>query len=163
MELYLEKNSEFEENWKKAYAFIFEQYCGKEMQISLKELETFETSVKGDPLELLRQVKVLMHTPIRARYPYLTLAENLAGLVNLRQGEYETLLEYLDRFEQNRNVVKDQLGKHVLDKFVESYPGYDILPVTAQNDMKDPAFDAFMAALRVYFQVNGIDNGSHPT
>ena len=54
VEIYLEKCEEFDENWKKAYAFIYEQYCGKEMQISLKELPDFKGNIKGDPLELLK-------------------------------------------------------------------------------------------------------------
>ena len=54
VEIYLEKCAEFDENWKKAYAFIYEQYCGKEMQISLKELPDFKGNIKGDPLELLK-------------------------------------------------------------------------------------------------------------
>ena len=104
---------------------MYEQYCGKEMQISLKELPEFESKIKGDPLELLKQVKVLMHTPIRARYPFLSLTENITSLLNMKQGEIETLIEYLEWFEQEKNVVKNQLGINVLDKFIEIYPKYD--------------------------------------
>lgn len=117
------------------------------MQILLKELPDFESKIKGDPLELLKQVKVLMHTPIRARYPFLTLTKNIASLLNTRQGEGETLLEYLDRFKQVKNVVRDQLGKHVLDRFIELYPHYREETAAQQTIMKDTAFDAWMAAI----------------
>ena len=147
VEIYLEQCTEFEENWKKAYAFVYEQYCGKEMQISLKELPEFDSKIKGDPLELLKQVKVLMHTPIRARYPYLTLTENVTSLLNMRQNESETLIEYLERFEQEKNVVKNQLGKNVLDKFIESCPEYGDLSEDEQKEAKSKAFDAWMAAV----------------
>ena len=33
VEIYLEQCTELKENWKKAYAFVYEQYCGKEMQL----------------------------------------------------------------------------------------------------------------------------------
>ena len=31
LELWVQQKDELDENWSKAYAFIFEQYCGKEM------------------------------------------------------------------------------------------------------------------------------------
>ena len=83
LELWVQQKDELDENWSKAYAFIFEQYCGKEMQVAIKELEHFEKTIQNNPLELLKEVRTLMHTPIKARYPFMTLTENLSSFLNL--------------------------------------------------------------------------------
>ena len=102
LDLYVEKKAELEENYSKAYAFIFEQYCGREMQVAIQELEHYGKKILDDPIELLKEIRTLMHTPIKARYPYMTLTENLSSFLNLRQAENESLLDYLDRFEQEK-------------------------------------------------------------
>ena len=124
LELWVQQKDELDENWSKAYAFIFEQYCGKEMQVALKELEHFEKKIQNDPLELLKEICTLMHMPIKARYPFMTLTENLSSFLNLRQAENESLLDYLERFEQEKNIIKSMLGPDVLYKFTTTYSGY---------------------------------------
>ena len=147
LELWVQQESEFNENWSKAYAFIFEQYCGKEMQVTIKELEHFELKIQNDPLELLKEIRTLIHTPIKAGYLFMTLTENLATFLNLRQAENESLLDYLERFEQEKNIIKSMLGTQILDKFTETYPGYDDMSSDEQNTMKDATWDAWMATI----------------
>ena len=53
----------FEENWVKAYALIFDEYCTKAMQTSIEELEDFETAVRNEPLVLLERIKSLIAIP----------------------------------------------------------------------------------------------------
>ena len=48
---------------------------------ALKELLDFETRVYDKQLDLLMKVENLMHTPMRAMYPTLTLVETLSSLV----------------------------------------------------------------------------------
>ena len=38
---YIRKDEDFDENWMKAFAYIFENYCAKEMQVAIKELPNF--------------------------------------------------------------------------------------------------------------------------
>ena len=57
------------------------------MQLALKELPDFETRVRDEPLELLKEIERLMHVPRKASYPVLALVETLSGLLHLRQGE----------------------------------------------------------------------------
>ena len=61
-----------------------------------------------------------MHDPIHARYPYASLTEALVRFVNVRQGDRESLLDYVKWFKQWRNVLKSHVGKHILDEFVSS-------------------------------------------
>ena len=58
-------------------------------------MPAYENTIKNDPLELLRIVEMLMHTPENAEYPTLTLIEVLLSLLKIRQGEYEYLYDYL--------------------------------------------------------------------
>ena len=147
LELYVERKAELDENYSKAYAFIFEQYCGREMQVALQELEHYETKILNNPLELLKEVRTLMHTPIKARYPFMTLTENLSSFLNLRQTENESLLDYLDRFEQEKNIIKSMLGIDVLYKFTTTHPGYEDLDEDGQDLEKAGSFDAWMACI----------------
>ena len=88
-----------------------------------------------------------MHTPMRARYPFMSLTENLASLINFKQNEKETLVDYLERFEQDESIVKSQLGEHVLDTFMESYPNYDLKTSDEKKVLKNTGFEAWMATI----------------
>ena len=70
------------------------------MQVALTELENFEKKIHNNPLELLKEVCTLMHTPIKACYLFMTLTQNLSLFLNLQQAENESLLDYLERFKQ---------------------------------------------------------------
>ena len=50
----------------------------------------------------------------------------------------------MERFEQEKNVVKNQLGINLLDKFMESYPKYGEISTDMQTEIKSKAFDARM-------------------
>ena len=89
-----------------------------------------------------------MQTLLRARYPYLSLIEVLSGRLNMRQLGNESLVDYLERFEQERNVAKSQLGENFLDKFIEHLPDYGSKSSTEQDSLKKGAIDAMMA---IYF------------
>ena len=88
-----------------------------------------------------------MHTPMRARYPFMSLTENLATLINVRQNDNEPLVDYLERFEQDKSIIKSQLGENVLDTFITSYPKYSTLGTVQQDTMKKEAFEAWMATI----------------
>ena len=65
-----------------------------------------------------------MHEPIRATYPYLSLAKTLARAVNMRQREGEELQEYGERLKQEKRILKSSLGEGFLDEFVENTKEY---------------------------------------
>ena len=47
---------DFDENWKKTFAYIYESFCTKEMQIAIKELPYYEREIQNQPLKLLKEV-----------------------------------------------------------------------------------------------------------
>ena len=65
------------------------------MQIAIKEMSDYDTAVHNEPLELLKRIETLMHTPERAKYPSLTLVEVLLNLLKIKQGDKEELIDYL--------------------------------------------------------------------
>ena len=108
---YLDNVKEFEDLWIKSYALIWEKYFSREVQCPLKEISDFNYVVKNEPLELLARVERLMHTPMKSKYPPLTLIEVLCSFFLLKQGENEELLDYLGRFKSERNVMMNFLGR----------------------------------------------------
>jgi hypothetical protein len=117
---YLKRKDTLEQNLKKAYALIFSTYCNKIMQNWVEEHPEFETIIRDDPIELLNKIKVLMHDPIRAKYPFASLTKAISRMLNLKQSENEGLLDYVKRFKESRDVMKSHVGTDILDKFVEN-------------------------------------------
>jgi hypothetical protein len=80
------------------------------MQNRIKEHPDFESNIRDDPIELLEKIRVLMHDPIRAKYPYASLIEALIRLMNIKQFEQEQLLDYIKRFKQFHHITKSHVG-----------------------------------------------------
>ena len=60
-----------------------------------------------------------MHMPERAKYPSLTTVEVLHNFLKCKQGEKESLIDYLSRFKSERDIVFRNVGKKFLDGFAE--------------------------------------------
>ena len=102
---YQDKVEKFDSLWIKAYALIWDSYCSKEIQIALKEMPDFDTAINKDPLVLLEEIEELMHTPERAKYLSLTTVEVLLNFLKCKQGDKESLIDYLSRFKSERDIV----------------------------------------------------------
>ena len=104
---YQDKVEKFDNVWIKAYALVWDNYCSKDLQVAIKEMPDYETAVNKEPLVLLERVEQLMHTPERARYPSLTTVEILSNFLKCKQGDKESLVDYLSRFKSERVVVNE--------------------------------------------------------
>jgi hypothetical protein len=96
LERYLEQKDTLEQNLTKAYALIFSTYCNKTMQNRIEEHPDYETTIRDDPIELLSKIKVLMHDPVRAKYPFALLTEAMIRMLKIKQIENEGLSDYLN-------------------------------------------------------------------
>ena len=99
---WIENNAEFDSLWQKAYALIWESYCSTELKITAKEMSMFNSHIRDDPLILLQTVEHLMHVPMKAVYPTLTLIESMSRMLSIKQGEREGLSTYLERFKSEK-------------------------------------------------------------
>ena len=79
---FLDRQSGLEENLMKAYALIFVAYCSKAIQSWVEEHPDFETTIRDDPIELLKTINILMHDTVRAKYPYASLHDVVMRLFN---------------------------------------------------------------------------------
>ena len=71
--IYRKDERKFDEAWVKVYALIWDTYCSREIQSAIKEMPTFETTIKNGHLVLMETIEMLKHTPEKAEYPSLTL------------------------------------------------------------------------------------------
>ena len=94
------------------------------MQNRIEEHRDFETTVRDNPIELLKAIKTLMYDPSRAKYGYASLTEALVRIITVAQDQDESLLDYTKRFKQSRDIVKDSLGTDILDKFIMNTKEY---------------------------------------
>ena len=82
------------EGLNKAYALIYTNYCTKIMQSRIEEHPDYNF-FKNDPIAVLEAIKTLMHDPVRAQYPMASMTDALGRLVNVKQQDTESLLDYI--------------------------------------------------------------------
>ena len=111
------RKRQFKANLSNAFALI-KSFCNKTMVNKLEALPDYESKIRDDPIELLQAIKLLMHDPERARYPYASLTEAMGRMINIKQGEEESLIDYTKRFKQARDIFKSHVGGDILDVFV---------------------------------------------
>ena len=92
----------YERNLPRAFALIMKNYCTPQMVTRLKEIGDYEGRVKNEVLILLTEIEKIMNQLKRSSYPFLSLADALAGMLNFKQNEL-IVVEY-----------KKSLSKHAL-------------------------------------------------
>ena len=121
---YMDRKITLDTNLGRAYAHILSTYCNGMMQHCIEEHPDFESTIQNDPIELLKAINIDMHDPIRAKYPYASLTEALMRTLNIKQLEHVSLIDYMKRFKQSRDVLKSHICGGILNKFVENLPEY---------------------------------------
>ena len=97
---YIERVETLDQNLTRAYALIYSTYCNRTLQNRIEEHPDFKKKIRDDPIELLKVTQILMHDPVRAKYPYASLTEAVARTLNIKQMENENLIDYVKRFKQ---------------------------------------------------------------
>jgi hypothetical protein len=146
----MERSKKLDDGMKQAYAFIFDNYCNKAIQDRIELHPEYDSKIQDKPIELLEVIKTLMHYFVRAQYP-LALAsmhEAAIRLINIRQYEGEALLEYVKRFKQCRDAMKNYAKKNIVYGFVENTDDYKKVTSDAeQKRLREEEFDKYMAYL----------------
>ena len=150
---HLDRKDALRDGLDKAYALILSQYCSKVMQSRIEQHPDFEKVLKNDPIAVLEAIKSLMHDCVRAQYPMISMTDALGRLINIKQQENESLLDYVRRFKELRDVVKSHLGGDVLDNFIEHQALYQAAGASERKEMKTKASSEWMA----YLMLRGSD------
>ena len=124
VDVYIQRKAIFEDNMNKAYSLIYTTYCSKVIQDRVTAHPDFDDKIDSNPIELLRAIKILMHDPVRARYPYASVTEALGRLLNCKQLENESVNDYYKRFKGIRDGVSQHMGKEFLEQFVKNTKEY---------------------------------------
>ena len=146
---YMDRKNTLETNLGRAYALILSTYCNGMMQHHIEEHPEFDSKIQNDPIELLKAIKIVMHNPIRAKYPYASLTEALMRTLNIKQLEQESHINYMKRFKQSRDVLKSHISGDILNKFVENLPEYRHSTMSGQQEIKSEAFGRWMAYMMI--------------
>ena len=142
----MERSQKLDDGMKQSYAFIFDNYCNKTMQARIEQHPEYDTKIQDNPIELLEVIKSLMHNPVRAQYPIASMHEAVVRVINIRQYEGEALLDYVRRFKQCRDAMKNYAGKSIVNDFAEHTDEYKKATTQAKRQqLKDEAFDQYMA------------------
>ena len=154
---FIKRKEALRTNKAKAYSLIFENYCGGAMQARLKEHPEFESRIENHPIELLKTVSVLIHDPVRATYPFLSILDAFERFIKVKQRDNEALTDYVDRVKEERNTIKNHLGKRWMDEFVKHTEEWKTAPdAYKKNECKDAAFESFTTMV----MLKGADYGS---
>ena len=62
-----DRKNQYDENKKKAFAWMHESLCDKAMKSRLEEMSNFDGDIRDDPCKLLDATKDKMHDPARAK------------------------------------------------------------------------------------------------
>ena len=93
----MKREKKLEENVKKAYAMIFKEFYGSNVQNRIKYHPKYDRILKN-LLKLMDAIAQSMYEPIRATYPYLSLTSYIARIMYTRKQNKEVLVIYTERF-----------------------------------------------------------------
>ena len=128
LEKYKKREEVFEENKKKAFAWIFHSYCSKEMQTQLKENSNFESAIFNDPIKLLSEIQLAMNQPRRGQFPFVMFFESWKRFVLLWQKDDEELSEFGQRVKQEMLQMTTQFGFEIFSHAIKQTEEYKNQP-----------------------------------
>ncbi len=112
MKLLVKRVETYQMNLSKAYAFLISK-CAKGLQSKITQRADFTTKIEGDPIKLLAAIKEHSLSYEDTKYDMAIITESLRHLVNIRQGEEESLHDYTQRFRSAKDVFKSHLGGNI--------------------------------------------------
>ena len=71
----------YDENMKKIFIKIFDEYCTSTMQNWLQQHPNFNSVLKDDPIKTLETIKILVQNPVRVVYPMEALTNALKNFL----------------------------------------------------------------------------------
>jgi len=97
LQLYLKQKITYEANKEKAY-YIFWSEFSKQLQHKIQNQQDY-LSIKNDPSKLLKIIEIHSLTYVENRYDVRIIDDALKNLINIKQKDDESLIDYTARFE----------------------------------------------------------------
>ena len=85
MERLKDRREAYDENMKKIFMKIFDEYCTPTMQNRLQQHPDYNSTLKDDPIATLETIEILIHNPVRVVYPMEALTDALKNFLLARQ------------------------------------------------------------------------------
>ena len=161
MDDWIQRKRNLDERLYQAYSYIFMNHCDKTIQERIEQHPDFDAVIRGNPIALLKYVKVLMVDPETVKNPFISLIEQLSRLLNIRQHRDEPLIDFTSRVKQERDNTLRHVGKNVFDVYVSHTPEY--LQAEREGngmlttELKNTAFEKFMACV----MLRGVDQSKY--
>ena len=107
---YIRRKTKYQENRVSAEALLWNQ-CANVMKAKIKARPDYESAIKGNPVELLQAIKQHALSYESTQYRMKTICDAMKSLVNLKQKEDESAVDYMQRFKAARDVFISHAGK----------------------------------------------------
>jgi hypothetical protein len=104
------------------------------MQEGIKQHPDFSNKIYNDPIELLKAIIILVHSPTRAQYPIIGWMDALNRFLNTSQEYNESLSDYYARFGQEFETIKSILGTKIFSHASEKLEEYTNATSTSDQD-----------------------------
>ena len=155
---WIRRKDTYRSNVGRAYALLYER-CNKAMQSKLQSRKDFDT-IKGDPFKLLEAIKEHSVSYQENKYPMTSITDAIRNIVNLRQKEDESLIDYTRRFKVARDVLKSQLGGPlILAPVAKNISGYDPKDPDKVRECEEEAYQQWLS----YVYVSNTDKAKYGT
>ena len=102
--------TQYEDNKSAADALIWGQ-CTNSMKAKIQARKDYYTEIKGDPIKLLAAIKQHALNYESTQYRFKTIFESLKCLVELRQRQDESAIDYVKRYKAGYDVFMSHVGK----------------------------------------------------
>ena len=135
MEKYEKRVEIFEENKKKAFAWIYATYCGKEMKNRLQENPDFNKDVYNNPIKLLEEIQMCMNQPRRGQYHHVKFYEAMKKFLLMCQKDEEELSEFGQRLRQEMKLIGSLFGTNILSDGIKTTKEYKDLSDKKEKEL----------------------------
>ena len=108
----------------------------------------FHTKISDNPVEMLKTIHMYMQDGLCLQLHTLTIKNALSRVLMCRQYHDEHVNDYVKRFKQIRNTLKELIGMKLLDYYYDSTNEYKAAP-TKKALAKKNGWDLLMATILI--------------
>lgn len=80
------------------------------MQHKIESQKEYESSIKDEPIELLKSIKEQALNYQQHKYKMFTIFDSLKTVINLKQKDDESLQDYTKRFKTAKELLVSHIG-----------------------------------------------------